>query len=166
MIGAVISLGVTLILVTAALLALDAGSRAGDRHGDVTVSAVMGSAAQADGRLPVIVATVRNPGDAPVLVGLSARRRRLPAWFDAGMSVSAPRRTARRRLSASRQKVVGVAGAGDTALFHVPVPPRSRRCELVAVVGQSGSRLRVMSLPVAPTPAAPASPHKPLTRHE
>lgn len=156
MIGLVISLALILLITTAALLAVDAGMRAGDRDGDVRVSAVTGVATQAGRYLPVVVATVCNPGATPVLVGLSVRRRRMPAWLEAGMEVRVPRHTARKRLRAGRHTVLGVLGSGETARWPVPVPPGTRRCRLVAVVGQAGGRLRVLSLPVASGP--PGSP--------
>jgi hypothetical protein len=61
-----------------------AGLRAVDQAGDATVSA----AADA-GQLTVVV-VVRNPGDVPLVAGFSARRRLLPDWLGAGMTVRAP----------------------------------------------------------------------------
>ena len=66
-----------------------AGLRAGDQAGDATVTAA------ADAGQVAIVAVVRNPGDVPLVAGFSARRRLLPGWLDAGMTVRVPRRTAR-----------------------------------------------------------------------
>lgn len=152
MIGLLISFAVLLTLIAFALVALDAGMRAGDRCGDVSVSAMLGFISQADGCLPVVVATVRNPGTTPVLVGLSARRRRVPAWLDTGMRVRAPRRTTGRRLRADRQQVVGIAGTRSTGHWTVPLPPRTRRCRLTAVIGQEKGRLRVLTLPVSSDP--------------
>jgi len=90
------------------------------------------------------------------------------------MSVSAPRRTTRRRFRAERHDVVGIVPAGRDARFAVPVtvparrlllpalplppallpalPPAAprflaRRFALTAVIGQS-ARLRVFRIPV------------------
>ena len=85
-----------------------AGLRAGDQAGDATVSAAV------DAGQPAVVAVVRNPGDVPLVAGFSARRRLLPGWFGAGMTVRVPRRG---RLRVFRVPVVseGPAGAGRPA---------------------------------------------------
>jgi len=135
-------------VVAGAGFLLHAGLRAGDRPGDVRVTAAAGVIVQPDGSWPAVLATVCNPGTAPVLVGLSVRRRRLPGWLDEGTSVAVPRRTARRRFRADRQALSGVVGAGDTAEWAVPRPRDARRVRLVAVIGQADRRLRVLALPV------------------
>ncbi|HYY20098.1 MAG TPA: hypothetical protein VE864_14770 [Streptosporangiaceae bacterium] len=119
-----------------------AGLRTGDQAGDATVNAVM------DARHSTIVATVHNPGDVPLVAGFSARRRLLPGWLDAGMTVRVPRRTARRKFRAGAHKTVGVVPAASQAEFRLPVAAPARRYRLTAVVGQAGGRLRVVRIPV------------------
>jgi hypothetical protein len=152
MTGLVIALALVPVIMAGALIALSAGFRAGDRPGDVTVTAAMGSVAQPDGRWPAVVATVSNPGAVAVLVGLSVRRRRVPELFGGGGSVIVPRRTTRNRLRSSRQAVVGVAGAGTTAVWTVPLASPGRSWRLVAVIGQADRRLRVIGVPVTACP--------------
>jgi len=120
-----------------------AGLRAGDQAGDATVSAVA-----ADAGPPAVVAVVRNPGDVPLVAGFSVRRRRLPGWLDAGMTVRVPRRTARRKFRAGAHETVGVVPAGSRAEFCLPVRAPARRYRLTAVIGQGGGRLRVFRVPV------------------
>jgi hypothetical protein len=153
-------LGTLPFIAAGALLLCQAGIRAGDRPGDATVSAGVGIAEQPDGRYRVVIVTVRNPGDVPVMVGLSVRRSGLLARLGGGATVTVPRRTMRARLLASQQSVVGVAGPSETAAWAVPVPPAARgRPQLVAVLGQPG-RLRVVRLP-ADQPAARHWPARP-----
>jgi hypothetical protein len=59
------------------------------------------------------------------------------------MSVSVPRRTARRRFRAALFDTVGVVPAGADVQFSVPVPAEARGYVLTAVVGQRDRRLRV-----------------------
>jgi hypothetical protein len=153
---------IMVLLVLAGMFALaggflSAGIRAGDWSGDATLTAVVSDAAQPDELRPVIIATVRNPGHMPLVAGFSARRRLVPGWLDAGMTVSVPRRTGRRRFRPGSQAVVGVIEAGAEANFGVPVPTRAGRYRLTAVIGQAGGRLRVFRLPVS-SGSAPAGP--------
>jgi hypothetical protein len=146
-----------------------AGLRAGDRPGDAAVAAVL-----APGPRPVIIATVRNPGDVPLMAGLTVRPQPLPGWLgadwlDGGLTVRVPRRTARRKYLAGAQDTVGVVPARGQARFRLTArgggPAVRRRYRLTAVVGQAGGRLRVISVPVVrqgpaeagrPAPAARA----------
>jgi hypothetical protein len=141
-----------------------AGLRAGDHPGDAAVAAVL-----VPGPRPVIAAAVRNPGDVPLLAGLTVRRQRLPGWLDAGHTVRVPRRTARRKFLPGAQDTVGVVPAGGQAQFRVAASggglAARRRYRLTAVVGQAGGRLRVIGVPVVsrgpagagrPAPAARA----------
>ncbi len=155
MTGLMISLAGVLAVLAAGIGMTWAGLRAGDRPGDITVSVAMGTAAQPDGCRPVAVAAVHNPGPAAVLVGLSVRATRVPAWLDGGLAVSVPARTTRASLRPGRQDVLGVAEAGARARWSVPAPRPGRRCRLTVVAGQAGGRLRVIRLPVPATPAAP-----------
>src|SRR5215475_4906605 len=132
-IAVVLALGWSLIV---------AGLRAGDRAGDATVTAA------GDPGQPGIVAVVRNPGDIPLVAGFSVRRRLLPGWLDAGMTVRVPRRTARRKFRAGAHETVGVVPATSQAEFRLPVAALARRSRLTAVVGQAGGRLRVVRIPV------------------
>jgi hypothetical protein len=125
-----------------------AGLRAGDHPGDASAAAVL-----VPGPRPVIVATVRNPGDVPLLAGLTVRRRQwLAGWLDAGHTVRVPRRTARRKYLPGAQDTVGVVPAGEQAQFRV-------------AASGAGGRLRVIGVPVVsggpagagrPAPAARA----------
>jgi hypothetical protein len=156
-----------------------AGLRAGDRPGDAAVGAVLGP-----GPRPVIIATVRNPADVPLVAGLTVRRQLLPGLLDPGLTVRVPRRTARRKFLAGEQDTVGVVPAGAQAEFRMTAPAlltrtgltrtglartgrarTGRRYRLTAVVGQAGGRLRVIGVPVVsggpagagrPAPAARA----------
>ena len=139
---------------------LAAGLRAGDRPGDAAVAAALDP-----GPRPVIIATVRNPGNVPLVAGLVVRRR-LPGWLDAGLTVRVPRRTARRKFLAGAQDTVGVVPARGQAEFRVTARAAGRRYRLTAVVGQAGGRLRVIGVPVVsggpaqagrPAPAARAA---------
>jgi hypothetical protein len=126
-----------------------AGLRAGDRAADATVTAA------ADAGQLAIVAVVRNPGDVPLVAGFSARRRLLPGWLDAGMTVRVPRRTARPKFRAGAHQTVGVVPAASQAEFRLPAAP-VRRYRLTAVVGQAGGRLRVVRIPVVSAGSAGA----------
>jgi hypothetical protein len=95
-----------------------AGLRAGDQAGDATVSA----AADA-GQLTVVV-VVRNPGDVPLVAGLSARRRLLPDWLGAGMTVRVPRRTTRRKFRAGAHETMGVVRRRRAPSFAFRSAPR------------------------------------------
>jgi hypothetical protein len=142
-----------------------AGLRAGDHPGDASAAAVL-----VPGPRPVIVATVRNPGDVPLLAGLTVRRRQwLAGWLDAGHTVRVPRRTARRKYLPGAQDTVGVVPAGEQAQFRVAASggglAARRRYRLTAAVGQARGRLRVIGVPVVsggpagagrPAPAARA----------
>jgi hypothetical protein len=123
------------------------GFRNGDRPLDVRVSAELRDAGQPDEPRPVVLAEIRNPSRSAVMVGLSARATRRPAWLcDRDSAVT--RRTARRGLRADRYETVGVVPAGGTTRCAVPVPAAGRRYYLTAVIGQEGGRLRVQQIPV------------------
>ena len=118
--------------------------RDGDQPADARVTAVLADAGQPDEARPVIVATVRNPSGVPVMVGLRVRAR-----LTAGtMTARVPWRTAGRRYRASEQDTVGVVPAGESAVFGVPAAASGRRYRLVALIGQEGRRLRVLTVPV------------------
>ena len=143
----IISTAVAITLLAATLALVCAGFRSGDRPGDARVTAWPGSVPTPDGRQPTVVATVHNGGGGPVMVSLSLRRSRIPVRLTAGTSVAVPYRTTRRRYRPGTSATVGVADAGETARWHLLAPsPRHRR--LVAVIGQPGRRLRVLTVPV------------------
>jgi hypothetical protein len=138
----------TFLLCVFGLVLVRAGTRAGDQAGDAAVTAWLGSAAQPDENRPVVVARVRNPADVALLAGFSVRPRRVPDWLGAGMSVSVPRRTARRRFRPGALDVVGVVPAGGVAEFTVPAAAPARAYRLIAVIGQGAGRLRVFRMPL------------------
>lgn len=164
MIGMLTFLGLLVLLASTFLLATQ-GLRAGDRPEDVTITAEMGETVQPDGALPVVVATASNPGDTPVLVGLSVYPRRLPTWMTGGVTVTAPRRTLRRRSRSDRQAVLGVVDAGAVGQWQVPAPAGARRYRLLATIGQRDGRLRLISLAVAPFPPFAPGSNRVLQRH-
>lgn len=145
-------LGVIVVVVVAlmglcgfALAMIHLGVRNGDRPGDATVSAVLAGSGQPGESRPVVLVSVRNPGDTPLLAGFTARRRRIPGWLDGGTAVRVPRRTARPSLRARAHDVVGVVPAGGDAEFAVAVAGQAGRWYLVtAAIGQAGGRLRVL----------------------
>ncbi len=118
--------------------------RDGDQPSDARVTAAIAPAGQPDETRPVVVATVRNPSTVPVMVGLRVR-----ATLTAGtLTARVPWRTRGRKYRAGEQDTVGIVPAGESAVFTVPAPARGRRYRLVAVIGQSGRRLRVLTVPV------------------
>jgi hypothetical protein len=123
------------------------GFHDGDRPGDAIVTAALTSARQPDETRPVIVAAVRNTSAVPVLVGLRVRR----TLTTGTISSHVPWRTSRRRYRADDQDTVGVVPPGAPGIFRVPVRARGRCYRLVAVIGQDGRRLRVLTVPVAYT---------------
>jgi hypothetical protein len=114
---------------------------------DVTMTILLADLAPSgQGKSSVIILAV-NPGFRPVLVGLSVSRQRGPAWPGMRLRTRIARRTDRRRYRAGRQAAIGIVPAeGDSALpvrFDA-IPGRYR---VVAVIGQSDHRLRVISMP-------------------
>jgi hypothetical protein len=134
---------VVVVLVLVCGLAV-AGFRNGDRPGDAAVSAELATARQPDGDRPVILATVANRSAIPVMVGLRARR----SLTLGTLTVRVPWRTRARRYRAGGHDTVGVVLGWESAIFRVPVRAVGRRYRLTAVIGQSGRRLRVLTVPV------------------
>jgi hypothetical protein len=156
-------------VLAALVMCAGQGDRSGDRPADARVTAVLRGADQPDEPRPIVIATVRNPSAVPVLVGLSARRTRVPELLAGRMTVTVARRTARRRYRPGAHATVGVVPAAATARFTVPVDVNARRCLLAVSVGQAGGRLRVYRLrlgisgcaggwPVVPGSSASRSP--------
>jgi len=133
---------------------LAAGFRNGDRPGDALVTAQLTTGAQPDEARPLIIVTVRNRSGTPVFAALTARAALLPAGVVARHDVSVPRRTLRAKFRPGKFATVGVAPAGGTAEFAVPVRARARRYLLTAAVGQEGGRLRVHRLRLGPVSSA------------
>lgn len=129
-----------------AMLALT-GFRNGDRPGDATVTAALSDPTQPDEPRPVVVATVRNPSDVPVMAGFRLR----PSLFEGSMTARVPWRTLGRRYLPRRQGTVGIVPPGGSASFRVLARAKGHRYRLVAVIGQSGRRLRVLTVPVTPS---------------
>jgi hypothetical protein len=151
--GIMICLAGLACLAAGGLFLADAGSRAGDRPGDALVTARLGvqpchSGPAVLAPAVLVLVTVRNPGAVPLMVGFSARPRRILGWLEPGSTVRVPRRTARRKFRAAAQEVLGVVPGWGDAEFAVPVPRPASRCLLTAVIGQSGERLRVIRMPV------------------
>lgn len=165
--------------VVAALLAVTAaaltGLRNGDRPFDATVRAVparsgsagpgpMGAgpagAGHPEGAPRSVLAWVHNPGPVPVLVGLSVRRSRWPgplARLAPALNAQVPLRTGHPRFGPQAQQVVGVVAPGESEGWPVTAPAAGQRGRLIAVIGQAGGRLRVITLTVPLTPATPAA---------
>lgn len=150
-----------MLVAVATLLALLAagvkGLRDGDRPLDVTVRAAPARARHPDGAPRSVLAWVHNPGPVPVLVGLSVRRTRLPAWLAPGLNARVPLRTGNRRFGPRAHDTVGVVAPGADDGWPVPAPAVGRRGRLVAVAGQADGRLRVITVTV-PLGAAPGTP--------
>ena len=124
------------MLAGALMLAL-VGLRAGDRRDDARLVSLT-----PEPGLPAIHVSVTNPGDAPVLVGLSLRRPGLRLRLEGGHYVKVrPVRASPDGLAAS-QTTLGVLEPRATGTFLVPGPTLAgARAELVAFLGQPG-RLR------------------------
>jgi hypothetical protein len=156
----VLALLLTLIIVGTLLALLAAaakGLRDGDRPLDVTVRAAPARGRHPEGAPRSVLAEVYNPGPVPVLIGLTVRRSRVPAWLSSGLSARVPVRASHRRFRPQAQATVGVLAPGERDGWPVPAPAAGRRGRLTAVIGQDGGRLRVITLTVPLTPGAGAS---------
>jgi len=148
MVGFAVIMAIAFAIFAALCCYAAAGVRGGDRPGDAKVSALLRASGQPDEPRPVVVATVRNPSDKPVLAGLSARRAVLPEWLRGGASVTVPIRTTRRGLRPTAYETIGVVPARASARFPVPTRARARRYLVTAAIGQTGGRLRLHRLHV------------------
>ena len=147
---------VTIVTLLALLMAGLKGLRDGDRPLDVTVRAAPSRARHPEGAPRSVLAWVHNPGPVPVLVGLSVRRTRMPGWLAPGLNARVPLRTGHRRFGPQAQDTVGVVAPGEHEGWPVTAPAGGRRGRLVAVIGQAGGRLRVITVPVVLTPGQSA----------
>jgi hypothetical protein len=135
----VIALGASALLLAGVILLIPFGLRAGDQLDDALVLDVEPLA-----RSRGAVATVTNPGDAPVLLGLSLRRAGLRQRLDGPAYVRIRSGRTSTDLLAGTQACIGVVEAGETATFALAADPGvRRRAELVAVIGQP-RRLRTV----------------------
>jgi hypothetical protein len=124
------------MLAGALTLAL-VGLRGGDRLDDARLVSVI-----PEPGLPAIHVSVTNPGDAPVLVGLSLRRPGLRLRLEGGHYVKVRSGRATPGGLATSQTTLGVLEPRATGSFLVPGPTLAgARAELVAFLGQPG-RLR------------------------
>lgn len=149
MVGFVVILAIAFAIFAALGCCAAAGLRDGDRPGDAKVSARLRESGQPDEPRPVVIATVRNPSDKPVLAGLSARRTVVPALLRCGPTITVPTRTTRRSLRPTAYATIGVVPPHASARFPVAIHGRARRYLLTAAIGQSGGRLRLHRLHVA-----------------
>jgi hypothetical protein len=136
-----------LALVAAQLRAALPSVQAGPS--DVTVTILFMMLAPSPQGASLVVASVANPGSRPVLAGLSVRRRRYPGWPGAGLRTRVARRTGGRRYRAGRQATIGIIPAHGASVLPVHFRATRGRYRVVAVIGQSDHRLRVISLPLA-----------------
>lgn len=117
------------------------------RSSDVTVTILTILAPSGRGDSSVVI-SIFNPGSRPVLAGLSVRPRRRPDWLGPGPRTRIVRRTAGRRYRADRQAMIGIVPAAGISLLPVDFAAIQGRHCVVAVLGQSDSRLRVISIPL------------------
>jgi hypothetical protein len=119
------------ILLIAALALIPIGLREGDRAGDALPVSIEPSL------LPRgIEVAVTNPGNAPVLLGLSLKRPGLRLRLESGTYARLRTRRTSPDLLPAQQAVIGVVAPGEQETFIVPAPPRLRTtAELVVVLG-------------------------------
>jgi hypothetical protein len=130
---------------TALILATERRAASGPRPGDATVTAVSTIAAFPDENTSKVIVVIANPGDMPVLVALSPRRR---GWPGRGIRTKVASRTTRRRYRADRQATIGVVAARSVTRLSMLIPVH-RRCRVAVAIGQPDGRLRVISVPVS-----------------
>ena len=144
----------------ALILEIERFAAAWPRPGDAEVMAVQAVQDCRDGSISAVTVIIANHDRAPVLVGLTPRRS---GWPGRRSRTTVPSRTTRRRYRADRQATLSVAPANTITAIPVPIPANFRRGRLVVVVGQSGGRLRVTSVPITIIrPAATGKPHAPV----
>ena len=135
----IVALAIAALLLAGVILLIPLGLRTGDRRDDALLLAVE-PLAKARGAS----VTVNNPGDVPILLGLSLRRAGLRLRLEGPSFVRVRNGRVTSDLLAGTQASVGILGAGETATFAVPAEPGlRRRAELVAVIGQP-RRLRTI----------------------
>ena len=142
----VIAMAAPLMLGGAALIIeLERCLAAWPRPGDAAVTTVVTVADYPDGSIGEVTVVIANPDSRAVLVGVTPRRR---GWPGRGQRTTIASRTTRRRYRADRQATVSAVPPNTITSIPVPIMSDFRRCRLAIVVGQSGGRLRVISVPI------------------
>jgi hypothetical protein len=127
------------LLLVGVFALIPLGLRAGDRPGDVLLLDVEPRGVPRGARV-----TMTNPGQSPVIFGVSLRRAGPRVRLEAGSYVRHGAGSTARELLADAKAQLGVLEAGRTGTVVVPAAARvGRRAELVAVIGQPG-RLRTI----------------------
>jgi hypothetical protein len=134
------------IAVTQLRAALASG-QAEPFHVSMSIFDVM-LASNSQGKSAVIV-SIANPGTLPVLVGLTVRRQRCPGWLGLRHRTRVARRTVARRYRADRHRIIGIVPANAASVLAVPFSANRGRQRVVAIIGQSDHRLRVISTTIA-----------------
>lgn len=138
------ALGVSALVLAGVILLIPLGLRAGDRRDDALLLDVEPLAEPRGASV-----TVSNPGEVPVLLGLSLRRAGLRLRLEGPSYVRVRNGRITPDLRVGTQSAIGIVDAGETATFAVPAEPGiRRRAELVVVIGQP-RRLRTLHRLVA-----------------
>jgi hypothetical protein len=147
----VIALLISALALAGVLALIPLGLRSGDEPGEVLIQvAALGAPRGAS-------VTVTNPGQAPVIVGMSLRRAGPRLRLEGPAYIRVRSGSTASELLAGRQACIGVIDAGETRAFVVPAEASiRRRAELVAVIGQR-ERLRTLHRLVVMGPASGAS---------
>lgn len=134
-----IALAISALALAGVLALIPLGLWAGDQPGEAVLVEVAPLGAPRGASV-----TVTNPGQVPVLVGMSLRRAGPRLRLEGPAYVRIRSGSTASELLAGHQASIGVLDAGETRTFAVPAEaPIRRRAELVAVIGQ-GERLRTL----------------------
>jgi hypothetical protein len=135
----VIALAVSALALAGVIALIPLGLRAGDQAGDALIVEVAPLSAPRGASV-----TVRNPGQGPVIVGMSLRRAGPRLRLEGPGYVRIRNGSTASELLAGHQASIGVLGGGETQTVVVPAEaPIRRRAELVVVIGQP-ERLRTL----------------------
>jgi hypothetical protein len=135
----VIGLAISALTLAGVIALIPLGLRAGDQPGEALLVDVAALSAPRGASV-----TVRNPGQAPVVVGMSLRRAGPRLRLEGPAYVRIRNGSTDSKLLAGHQASIGVLEAGETQTFVVPAEvPIRRRAELVVVIGQR-ERLRTL----------------------
>ena len=129
-------------------ISLSATAAAEAGSSDVTMTILFTFLASHGDGESLVVASIVNPGPRPALAGLSVRRRRCPAWLARRLGTRVARLTTGRRYRADEQATIGTVPADGASVLPVRFVAHRRRYRIVAVIGQSDDRLRVISMPL------------------
>jgi len=147
----VIALAISAVALAGGIALIPLGLRTGDEPGEVLLIHVAALGAPRGASV-----TVTNPGQAPVIVGMSLRRAGPRLRLEGPAYVRIRSGSTASELLAGHQASIGVIEAGETRTFVVPAEaPIRRRAELVAVIGQR-ERLRTLHRLVVLGPASGA----------